>query len=407
MPATVLEALQDDGTYPDLYYGKNLLDEVPQDLYKQDWWYRTTFTAPAGSHHLPARAARHQLPRRGLAERPPGRGQHTDRRHVQRPRARRGALDPARRAEHPRHQGHAGAGASGHQRGRARRQLVGLDQLELSGIPGSGQEPRPRQFICLRPECGHLEAGVSEGRRRGLAWPRRRQHRITLAANRFRAADRSTPPCTTTRPSRSGAYCKGDDQPRGQADIDVEQPVTLLPGEQREVSFSPDRVRPADGGQSRPVVALHPRQAEPLRPAVGVQSVRPGVGSSRPPVRHPHRLPAPRRRRRLPRSGQGRQLLSDGQRQGLPGPRRGLHARPAVRLRPGPRRRDPAVRQGSRAQHAAAGGQVPRRAHRREGRRARHPADVRLDVLQPVGEVVAVGRRGPPRRRRTACGRRS
>ena len=48
MPATVLEALQDDGTYPDLYYGKNLLDEVPQDLYKQDWWYRTTFTAPAG-----------------------------------------------------------------------------------------------------------------------------------------------------------------------------------------------------------------------------------------------------------------------------------------------------------------------------------------------------------------------
>ncbi|HEV7852529.1 MAG TPA: glycoside hydrolase, partial [Mycobacterium sp.] len=48
MPATVLQALQDDGTYPDLYYGKNLLDEVPQDLYKQDWWYRTTFTAPAG-----------------------------------------------------------------------------------------------------------------------------------------------------------------------------------------------------------------------------------------------------------------------------------------------------------------------------------------------------------------------
>ena len=48
MPATVLEALQDDGTYPDLYYGKNLLDEVPQDLYKQDWWYRTSFKAPAG-----------------------------------------------------------------------------------------------------------------------------------------------------------------------------------------------------------------------------------------------------------------------------------------------------------------------------------------------------------------------
>jgi exo-1,4-beta-D-glucosaminidase len=47
MPSTVLQTLQDDGTYPDLYVGTNLLD-VPQDLYKQDWWYRTTFTAPAG-----------------------------------------------------------------------------------------------------------------------------------------------------------------------------------------------------------------------------------------------------------------------------------------------------------------------------------------------------------------------
>ena len=47
MPATVLQILQDDGVYPNLYYGKNLLTEVPQDLYKQDWWYRTTFEAPA------------------------------------------------------------------------------------------------------------------------------------------------------------------------------------------------------------------------------------------------------------------------------------------------------------------------------------------------------------------------
>jgi exo-1,4-beta-D-glucosaminidase len=47
MPATVLETLQDDGVYPNLYYGKNLLEDVPQDLYEQDWWYRTTFTAPS------------------------------------------------------------------------------------------------------------------------------------------------------------------------------------------------------------------------------------------------------------------------------------------------------------------------------------------------------------------------
>lgn len=48
MPATVLQALEDDGTYPNLYFGKNLRDEVPQDLWRQDWWYRTTFDAPAG-----------------------------------------------------------------------------------------------------------------------------------------------------------------------------------------------------------------------------------------------------------------------------------------------------------------------------------------------------------------------
>ena len=48
MPGTVLQILSDAGVYPNLYYGKNLLTEVPQDLYKQDWWYRTTFTAPEG-----------------------------------------------------------------------------------------------------------------------------------------------------------------------------------------------------------------------------------------------------------------------------------------------------------------------------------------------------------------------
>jgi exo-1,4-beta-D-glucosaminidase len=47
MPATVLEVLQEDGVYPNLYVGKNM-ENVPQDLYKQDWWYRTVFTAPAG-----------------------------------------------------------------------------------------------------------------------------------------------------------------------------------------------------------------------------------------------------------------------------------------------------------------------------------------------------------------------
>lgn len=48
MPSTVLQTLEDNGVYKDLYFGMNLATAVPQDLWKQDWWYRTTFTAPSG-----------------------------------------------------------------------------------------------------------------------------------------------------------------------------------------------------------------------------------------------------------------------------------------------------------------------------------------------------------------------
>jgi exo-1,4-beta-D-glucosaminidase len=47
MPVTVLQALQEDGTYPNLYFGKNLTKTVPRDLFRQDWWYRTVFPVPA------------------------------------------------------------------------------------------------------------------------------------------------------------------------------------------------------------------------------------------------------------------------------------------------------------------------------------------------------------------------
>jgi exo-1,4-beta-D-glucosaminidase len=48
MPATVLEVLQEDGVYPNLYFGTNMVEKVPQDLFMQDWWYRTVFNAPEG-----------------------------------------------------------------------------------------------------------------------------------------------------------------------------------------------------------------------------------------------------------------------------------------------------------------------------------------------------------------------
>src|SRR5512140_2889518 len=46
MPATVLQILEDDGAYKDLYFGMNLVSAG--NLWKKDWWYRTTFTAPPG-----------------------------------------------------------------------------------------------------------------------------------------------------------------------------------------------------------------------------------------------------------------------------------------------------------------------------------------------------------------------
>jgi len=53
MPATVLQALEDAGVYKDLYFGMNLTEKVPPDLWKQDWWYRTTFeVAEAEVHSL-------------------------------------------------------------------------------------------------------------------------------------------------------------------------------------------------------------------------------------------------------------------------------------------------------------------------------------------------------------------
>ena len=44
IPATVLQILEEDGAYSNLYFRKNLTETVPRDLFRQDWWYRTTFT---------------------------------------------------------------------------------------------------------------------------------------------------------------------------------------------------------------------------------------------------------------------------------------------------------------------------------------------------------------------------
>ena len=61
MPATVLQILQENGVYKNLYYGMNLA--TPGDLWKQDWWYRTTFQRAVRSRSLLSHLQGNQLPR--------------------------------------------------------------------------------------------------------------------------------------------------------------------------------------------------------------------------------------------------------------------------------------------------------------------------------------------------------
>lgn len=45
VPGTVLTTLVDEGVYPDPYFGLNNL-AIPENLSRQNWWYRTTFKTP-------------------------------------------------------------------------------------------------------------------------------------------------------------------------------------------------------------------------------------------------------------------------------------------------------------------------------------------------------------------------
>ena len=80
MPATVLQILQENGVYKDLYFGMNLA--TPGDLWKQDWWYRTDVYRAFRPRCLHAHLQGNQLPGRHLAERPQGGEPGDDCRHV-------------------------------------------------------------------------------------------------------------------------------------------------------------------------------------------------------------------------------------------------------------------------------------------------------------------------------------
>jgi exo-1,4-beta-D-glucosaminidase len=240
MPATILQTLQQDGTYPNLYYGTNLLDHVPQDLYKQDWWYRTTFTAPAGHTtymlDFPGINYRAEIWLNGhlIAGNSQIVGMHTAH-----------ELDVSRWVNQ-------GASNTVAVKVTPERALEDVDGVELAdswydwinwnylGYQGPGKNPAngdsfvpDRNAGIFKPVYLRVSDAVVLGPaavNSELPLPRTDSARLTIYSSlRNMSAEpvRGMLRATITRP--------------GKPDVQIEQPVTLAAGEQREVSFTPDK----------------------------------------------------------------------------------------------------------------------------------------------------------------------
>lgn len=239
MPATVLQTLQEDGTYPDLYYGTNL-EAIPQDLYKQDWWYRTTFTAPAGHTayqlEFPGINYRAEIWLNGhlVAGNNQIVGMHTAH-----------ELDVSRWVK----QGEANALAVKITPERALQDINGVELADswydwinwnYLGYQGPGKNPSngnsfvpDRNAGIWKPVYLKTSGTVALGAatvNSELPLPRTNSAKLTIYSslrNTSAQQVRGVLRATITRP--------------GKADLSVEQPVTLAAGEQREVSFTPDK----------------------------------------------------------------------------------------------------------------------------------------------------------------------
>lgn len=242
MPATVLATLQDDGVYPDLYYGTNLRDEVPADLYRQDWWYRTTFTPPAGHSNYTLRfpginyRADIWLNGRLIAGNGQIVGMYTEH-----------DLDVTATIR-------AGEPNTLAVKVTPEQSLQDVDGVELADSwwdwlngrylghrapdangPGISFVP-DRNAGIWKPVYLEASGSVSLGPATvttELPLPRTDSARLTIyadARNRSDRVARGVLRATVTRPGRT--------------DFQIEQPVTLQPGERREITFSPESFAP-------------------------------------------------------------------------------------------------------------------------------------------------------------------
>ncbi|BBZ28646.1 beta-mannosidase [Mycolicibacterium madagascariense] len=239
MPSSVLQALEDDGTYPNLYYGKNLLQEVPQDLWKQDWWYRTTFVAPAGHTtyqlNFPGINYRAEIWLNGhrLADATQIVGMYVDHDLDVTPWIRPGGANTLAVKVTP------------------ERALQDVDGVELAdswfdwinwnylGYQGPGKNPgNGNSFVAdrnagiLKPVTLRMSGAVaisSATVNTELPLPKTDSARLSVFTTVRNFSARRVEGVLRATISR-----------RGKADVRVEQRVGLAPGEQRDVGFSPD-----------------------------------------------------------------------------------------------------------------------------------------------------------------------
>jgi exo-1,4-beta-D-glucosaminidase len=239
MPATVLQTLQEDGTYPDLYYGTNL-SAIPQDLYKQDWWYRTTFTAPAGyttyQLEFPGINYRAEIWLNGnlIAANTQIVGMHAAH-----------ELDVSKWVN----QGEPNALAVKITPERALQDINGVELADswydwinwnYIGYRGPGKNPNngnsfvpDRNAGIWKPVYLKTSGAVALGSatvNSELPLPRTNSAKLTIYSNLRNASAqpvRGVLRATISRP--------------GKPDVQLEQPVTLAAGEQREISFTPEK----------------------------------------------------------------------------------------------------------------------------------------------------------------------
>ena len=276
------------------------------------------------------------------------------------------------------------------------------------GYQGPRKNPANGNSFVAGPQRGHLETGLPAGClgqwpsesaavNTELPLPRTDSARLTIHTRAAQPLHPARSVAVSERRSRA-PESRASDRASGHA----------WPGEERQVSLGPEQFascasRNPDlwwpytlGNPNLYGLALEFRQHNRV---TDVQDLRFGIRDD---------VPTPRHRHQSPELGKGGNFYLKVN--GKDFPVRGAVYTPDLLFAVRPRTRHARYCATPRISASTCCGwsrRFPGEHLVDDGRRTRHPTDVRLDVLQPVGEVGAMGRRGSTGSRRTACARKS